>query len=231
MNRIARPLPLALLAFACAVSADALAIDRTRQQDTGAMPTRGMSMTQADAHYGAPSEKSDSRECELINLIIDGYYHAPTKVYAVRNYNPGGKISNHHMVNTALERHFDRSQIDAVFRQIFHSMPVRTSDFACNTPIEFVSEKKAAKISSKNRYDPRDYRHDLYTLHHSKEEYTAYYFSSPVYFGDYAAMKCTARRSRTDARYELFLMKRVNGKWQFLDILDAGIDESFQDAK
>lgn len=222
MGLVARAVVVALLTLAA--SADALPID-----GAGAMPERGAFMTQNEARY-AQGERLDSPECELIKVIVGAYYHAPTKIYAVRNYNPGGKISSHYMVNAALERHFEPSQIDGVFRQIFHSVPVRTADFACNAAIEFVTEKKAARISSRNRYDPRDYRHDLYILHHAKEEYTAYYFSSPVYFGDYAAMKCTARSGKTYARYELFLMKRAQGKWQFLDILDAGTDESFQSA-
>lgn len=213
MSLVVRPVVVALLTFAGAVSADALSNDRNGQDRTGSIPA---------------SERLDSPECGLIKLIVGAYYHVPTKVYAVRNYNPGGKISSHHMLNAALEKHFEPSQIDGVFRRIFHSVPVRTADFACNAPIEFVTEKKAAKISSRNRYDPRDYRHDMYILHHGKEEYTAYYFSSPVYFGDYAAMKCTARSSKTNARYELFLMKKTKGKWEFLDILDAGADESFQ---
>ncbi|HJR74785.1 MAG TPA: hypothetical protein VJ806_14245 [Luteimonas sp.] len=189
------------------------------------IPFNGAAMT--DRNGGSPLSADNSQECELIKAIIAENHLTPTGLYAVRNYNPGGKISDHRMMNAALERHFAPSQLDEAFKRIFHDAPTRTPRFVCDSLAAFVTETEAAKIVSRNRYDPDDYRHDLYRLKHGKERYTVYYFSSPVYFGDYAAMKYTARDA-TDARYRLYLLKKTNGTWRFLDILDMGVDESFQ---
>lgn len=189
------------------------------------VPLDGIAMT--DRNDGSPMSAGNSQECELIKAIIDENHLAPAGLYAVRDYNPGGKISDYRMMNSTLERHFHASQIDQVFEHIFHEVPSRTRRFACDLRVAFITETKAAKIVSRNRYAPGDYRHELYKLKHSQEQYTVHYFSSPVYFGDYAAMKYTARDA-TDARYKLYLLKKTHGTWRFLDLLDMGIDESFQ---
>lgn len=49
-----------LLAIAGTAGADTLLVDRV-QHETGAMPTRGMTMAQVEARFGAPSEKLDAR--------------------------------------------------------------------------------------------------------------------------------------------------------------------------
>lgn len=61
MNRF-RTLPLlVLLALAGAGSAEVLLVDRVQQENQGAMPTRGMTMDQVQARFGAPSGKLDPR--------------------------------------------------------------------------------------------------------------------------------------------------------------------------
>jgi hypothetical protein len=52
---------LASLAFAGAVSAETLLVDRVQQESKAAMPTRGMSMTQVQARFGAPADRLDPR--------------------------------------------------------------------------------------------------------------------------------------------------------------------------
>ncbi|MDB6163391.1 MAG: hypothetical protein JWL98_823 [Xanthomonadaceae bacterium] len=57
-----RALPLlALLALASAASAETLLVDRVQQEQKGAMPSRGMSMSQVQARFGAPSDRLDPR--------------------------------------------------------------------------------------------------------------------------------------------------------------------------
>ena len=51
----------ALLATAGSVSADTLLIDRVQQQAAAPMPTRGMSMSDVEARFGAPSQRLDPR--------------------------------------------------------------------------------------------------------------------------------------------------------------------------
>jgi hypothetical protein len=51
---------LALLA-STTVSAETLLIDRVHQENSAAMPARGMTMAQVEARFGAPSEKLDPR--------------------------------------------------------------------------------------------------------------------------------------------------------------------------
>ncbi len=51
----------ALLAFAGAASADTLLVDRVQQEAKAQMPTRGMSMSQVEARFGAPGEKLEAR--------------------------------------------------------------------------------------------------------------------------------------------------------------------------
>lgn len=61
MNRHLRALPLLpFLAFASAAMAETLLIDRV-QEEPRALPARGMTMAQVEAHYGAPSERLDPR--------------------------------------------------------------------------------------------------------------------------------------------------------------------------
>ena len=50
----------ALLAFAGTASADTLLVDRA-QQASVSMPARGMSMSDVEARFGAPSERLDPR--------------------------------------------------------------------------------------------------------------------------------------------------------------------------
>lgn len=51
----------ALLAAAGSAGADTLLIDRVQQQSASAMPSRGMSMSDVEARFGAPSERMDPR--------------------------------------------------------------------------------------------------------------------------------------------------------------------------
>jgi len=51
----------ALLGMAGAASADVLLVDRVQQENQMAMPSRGMSMAQVEARFGAPSQKLDAR--------------------------------------------------------------------------------------------------------------------------------------------------------------------------
>ncbi|MCD9026971.1 hypothetical protein LDO26_01915 [Luteimonas sp. BDR2-5] len=51
----------ALLICAAPASADTLLIDRSRQTANMAVPTRGMSMAQVEASFGAPAERLDPR--------------------------------------------------------------------------------------------------------------------------------------------------------------------------
>ena len=61
MSRLFTSLSLtALLACAGAASADTLLIERA-QQERGQMPTRGMSMADVEARFGAPSERLDPK--------------------------------------------------------------------------------------------------------------------------------------------------------------------------
>ncbi|MGY1457501.1 MULTISPECIES: hypothetical protein [unclassified Luteimonas] len=51
----------ALLATAGGAAADTLLIDRVQQQATAPMPSRGMSMPDVEARFGAPSQRLDPR--------------------------------------------------------------------------------------------------------------------------------------------------------------------------
>ena len=51
----------ALLALGGAASAETLLVDRVKEENKTAMPSRGQTMTQVEAAYGAPSEKLDPR--------------------------------------------------------------------------------------------------------------------------------------------------------------------------
>jgi hypothetical protein len=52
---------LALLALAGAVSAETLLIERVQEEAQVAMPTRGMTMAQVEARFGAPTDRLDPR--------------------------------------------------------------------------------------------------------------------------------------------------------------------------
>ena len=51
----------ALLAFSAVASAETLLIERVQEENKAAMPTRGLSMAQVEARYGAPTERLDPR--------------------------------------------------------------------------------------------------------------------------------------------------------------------------
>ena len=51
----------ALLSAAAPASADTLLVDRTKQPAGVPVPTRGMSMADVEARFGAPSERLDPR--------------------------------------------------------------------------------------------------------------------------------------------------------------------------
>jgi hypothetical protein len=52
---------LALLAASATASAETLLVDRVHQENAATMPTRGMTMAQVEARFGAPAEKLDPR--------------------------------------------------------------------------------------------------------------------------------------------------------------------------
>lgn len=62
MKLRSRALPLfAVLALSGAVSAETLLVDRVHQEPAMAMPTRGMSMAQVQARFGAPADRLEPR--------------------------------------------------------------------------------------------------------------------------------------------------------------------------
>jgi hypothetical protein len=61
MNRLRTVPLLALLALAGAVSAETLLIERVQEEAQVAMPTRGMTMAQVEARFGAPTDRLDPR--------------------------------------------------------------------------------------------------------------------------------------------------------------------------
>jgi hypothetical protein len=62
MSRVLNPLYVAaLLALAGSASAETLLVERVQQENHAAMPSRGMSMAQVEARFGAPSERLDPR--------------------------------------------------------------------------------------------------------------------------------------------------------------------------
>ena len=52
---------LLLGALAGSASAETLLLDRVQEENKAAMPTRGMTMEQVEARFGAPSERLDPR--------------------------------------------------------------------------------------------------------------------------------------------------------------------------
>ena len=61
MNRFARVVPLLALLAASAASAETLLIERVQEENKAALPTRGMSMAQVEARFGAPADRLDPR--------------------------------------------------------------------------------------------------------------------------------------------------------------------------
>lgn len=61
MNRFARVVPLLVLLAASAASAETLLIQRVQEENKAALPTRGMTMAQVEARFGAPSDRLDPR--------------------------------------------------------------------------------------------------------------------------------------------------------------------------
>ena len=61
MSRLRTVPLLALLAFAGAASAETLLIERVQEEAQVAMPTRGMTMAQVEARFGAPADRLDPR--------------------------------------------------------------------------------------------------------------------------------------------------------------------------
>ena len=61
MNRFVRVVPLLALLAASAASAETLLIERVQEENKAALPTRGMSMAQVEARFGAPTDRLDPR--------------------------------------------------------------------------------------------------------------------------------------------------------------------------
>ena len=61
MNRLRTVSLLALVALAGTTSAETLLIDRVQQENTAALPTRGMTMAQVEARFGPPADRLDPR--------------------------------------------------------------------------------------------------------------------------------------------------------------------------
>ena len=61
MNRLRTAALLALFVLAGTASAETLLIDRVQQENKAALPTRGMTMAQVEARFGAPADRLDPR--------------------------------------------------------------------------------------------------------------------------------------------------------------------------
>ena len=63
MLNVVKPVALAVALALCAgvAHADTLLVDRVKQQPQQAVPQRGMSMSQVEARFGAPSQRMDPR--------------------------------------------------------------------------------------------------------------------------------------------------------------------------
>jgi hypothetical protein len=61
MNRLRTATLLALFVLAGTASAETLLIDRVQQENKAALPTRGMTMAQVEARFGAPADRLDPR--------------------------------------------------------------------------------------------------------------------------------------------------------------------------
>jgi hypothetical protein len=61
MNRLRTASLLALFVLAGTASAETLLIDRVQQENKAALPTRGMTMAQVEARFGAPADRLDPR--------------------------------------------------------------------------------------------------------------------------------------------------------------------------
>ena len=61
MNRLRTASLLALFVLAGTASAETLLIDRVQQENKAALPTRGMTMAQVEARFGAPANRLDPR--------------------------------------------------------------------------------------------------------------------------------------------------------------------------
>jgi len=87
MNVRFRAVPLvALLAFAGAASAETLLIDRVHQEASAAMPTRGMTMDQVQARFGAPTSKLAPRGGQKHQWpTINRWTYAAFTVYFEKN--------------------------------------------------------------------------------------------------------------------------------------------------
>ena len=55
------PLLAVLIAVAGGASAETLLIERVQEENAAAMPTRGMTMAQVEARFGAPTDRLDPR--------------------------------------------------------------------------------------------------------------------------------------------------------------------------
>lgn len=51
----------ALLAFAGVASADTLLVERVQEENQASLPTRGQTMAQVEASYGAPAQKLEAQ--------------------------------------------------------------------------------------------------------------------------------------------------------------------------
>jgi hypothetical protein len=61
MNRLPTASLLAQLVLSGTASAETLLIDRVQQENKAALPTRGMTMAQVEARFGAPADRLDPR--------------------------------------------------------------------------------------------------------------------------------------------------------------------------
>ena len=87
MNVRFRVMPLvALLAFAGTAAAETLLVDRVQQEPTTAMPSRGMSMDQVQARFGAPTSKLAPRGGQKHQWpTINRWNYAAFTVYFEKN--------------------------------------------------------------------------------------------------------------------------------------------------
>ena len=86
MNRIVIAAALTAALVAGAASADTLLIERVQQENRAALPTRGMTMAQVEARFGAPAGKLAPRGGQSAAWpVIHRWNYAAFTVYFERD--------------------------------------------------------------------------------------------------------------------------------------------------
>jgi len=165
---------------------------------------------------------SSAQTCVMLDSImtaLDGKLF--DRYYVCLNEN-SMRVKDFHVdwLYESLDKYFDKTEVNTILKEI-DSPSASINEMKCKGYFaDIVTRNKARKI-----YQKAAAHSESYMLRHKRTTYTVYFFSTPVYIGDYAIVNRIEKAEYDWAYYKILLLKKINAVWQLVESLEGGMTD------